>query len=144
MSKKPKVPVEIDFGVLDFYDRVEELLSYAGRYASGFKLRENLKDETTRHKVECAFERYYDGDMRKLDDSIHFRRCQCFGAIDKISRFCASYGIHQVKDKEILTDLLLDEYRRKGWRKLVKRHKYANQIVSLQVIELEYRASSQK
>ena len=52
---KPKEPLEIDFTVLHFYDKVRELLADAGRYAHSYKLRENLNDKATRFKVEHVF-----------------------------------------------------------------------------------------
>lgn len=138
-NKKPIEPIKIDFAVLHFYDKVEGLLSDAGRYAHSYKLRENLNDEATRFKVEHVFRRYYDNDPRKLADEIHFRRRQCFKAITEISQLCVRYGKREVRDKEIVTELLLDEGRRSGWRKLIKEHKNANDIVPLQQIENEYR-----
>ncbi len=120
------------------------LLADAGRYAHSFKLRENLNDEATRFKVEHVLQKYYDGDMRKLNDEVHYRRRQCFKAITEISRICADLGLHQVKDKEVLTELLLDEGRRDGWRKLIKKYKNANKVVSLQAIEIEYRKERDK
>ena len=59
-----------DFGILQYYDKVKELLSDAGRYAHSSKLRDNLNDSATRHKVEHVFLRYYDGNMKKLNQEI--------------------------------------------------------------------------
>ena len=44
-----------------------------------------------------------------------------------------------VKDKDALVDLLLDEGRREGWKKLVNKYQKENKIVTLQSIEREYR-----
>lgn len=128
-----------DFAVLQFYDKVRGLLSDAGRYAHSFKLRENLNDSATRFKVEHVFRRYYDGDNGKLNNEIHFRRRQCFRAIAEINRLCERNGIITVRDREALTDLLLDSFRREGWKKLIKKYQKRNCIISLQAIELEYR-----
>ncbi|MBR3254588.1 hypothetical protein IKF88_02550 [Candidatus Saccharibacteria bacterium] len=144
MPRRPIEPVEIDFTVLNFWDKVEGLLSDAGRYAHSYKLRENLNDEATRFKVEHVLLRYYDNDPRRLNDEIHFRRRQCFKAVTEISQLCACLGLRQIRDKEVLTELLLSESRRKGWRKLIKKYKNVNQLVSLQAIELEYRKNLQK
>ena len=121
MPEKPIEPVEIDFTVLNFWDKVEGLLSDAGRYAHSYKLRENLNDEATRFKVEHVFAKYYDNNPRKLNDEIHFRRRQCFRAIAEISQLCTGLGLHQIRNKEVVAELLLDKGRRKGWRKLIKK-----------------------
>ena len=136
-AKKEKV--EVDFKVLNFYDKVRGLLSDAGRYAHSFKLRENLDDEATYFKVAHVFSKYYDSDPRKLNDDIHFRRRQCFKTITEINRLCAQYGMKQVNDKEVLTDLLLDEDRRAAWKRIANKHQKKNEVMSLQAIELEYR-----
>ena len=136
---KPKEPLEIDFTVLHFYDKVRELLADAGRYAHSYKLRENLNDKATRFKVEHVFCKYYDGNTRKLYSEIHHRRCQCLAVISEISRMCEIMGIYPIEDKEALTELLLDERRRDGWQKLIKKHQKNNEVVSLQALELEYR-----
>ena len=141
---KPKQTTEVDFKVLAYYDKVRGLLHDAGRYAHSYKLRDNLDDEATRFKVEHVFVKYYDGDRRKLNDDIHFRRRQCFKDIVEISQLCARYGVHQIKDKEVLTDLLLSESRRAGWKKLINKYQKQNTIVSLQTIELEYRKTLNK
>lgn len=137
---KPREPLEVDFYVLDFYDKVRGLLSDAGRYAHSYKLRENLNDEATRSKVECVFREYYDGNMRKLNDDIHYRRRQCFKSITEVSQLCKKLGLHEVKDKEVVVELLLDADRRGVWKKIIKRVCLKqNRVVSLQAIELEYR-----
>ena len=137
---KPNVPCEIDFYVLEFYDKVRGLIADAGRYAHSYKLRENLNDEATRFKVEKVFFEYYDGNMRKLNDEIHYRRRQCFKAITDVSQLCKKLGLHEVKDKEVVAELLLDADRRSVWKKILKRvclkH---NKVISLQAIEMEYR-----
>ena len=140
---KPK-EVNVDFAVLQFYDKVRSLLSDAGRYAHSFKLKQNLNDSATRFKVEHVFIRYYDGNMRKLDDEIHFRRRQCLKAIAEINRLCQRRNIYPVKDKEALTDLLLDETRRSEWKKIIKRLQKENLIVPLYAVEQEYRRKSNK
>lgn len=138
---KPK-EVNIDFAVLQFYDKVRSLLSDAGRYAHSYKLRRNLNDPATRFKVEHVLRKYYDGDMRKLDDDIRFRRGQCFKSITEINQLCQRRDIYPVRDKEALTDLLLDEVRRSEWQKIIKKLQKENLIVPLQAIEQEYRRSN--
>lgn len=133
-----------DFGILQYYDKVRELLSDAGRYAHSFKLRENLNDSATRHKVEHVFSRYYDNNMKKLNKEIHFRRRQCLETMTEINRLCERMGKMPVRDKDALADLLLDEGRREGWKKLVNKYQKENQIVTLQSIELEYRKNLNK
>lgn len=137
MAKKSQAPVE--FAVLQYYDHVRGLISDAGRYAHAFKLRENLNDSATRFKVEHVLQRYYDGDMRKLNDEIHFRRRQCLKAMSEINRLLERSNMIQVRDKDALADLLLDEGRRAEWKKLINKYQKNNQIIPLQYIELEYR-----
>lgn len=133
-----------DFGILQFYDKVTELLLDAGRYAHSYKLRENLNDSATRFKVEHVFQKYYSGNMTKLKNDIHFRRRQCLATIAEINRLCDRMGIMPVRDKDALVDLLIDEGRREGWKKLVNKYQKENKIVTLQSIEKEYRKNLNK
>lgn len=143
MAKKSNVR-EIDFEVLEFWDAVRGLLSDAGRYAHSYKLRENVSDSATKFKVEHVFARYYDSDMRKLNDDIHFRRRQCSKAITWINELCNRLKMRDVSDRDALIDLLLDGDRRDGWKKLIKKYEKNNQVVSLQRVELEYRENLAK
>ncbi len=138
MKKKPEESL-LDFVVLQFYDEVRNLLSDAGRYAHSYRLYENINDSATRFKVEHVLQKYYNGNVRKLKDDIHFRRRQCSKSISEINRLCERIGIVRVRDKDALIDLLLDEGRRAGWRKLIDKYQRENLIVPLQKIEMDYR-----
>ena len=133
---------EIDFSVLQFYDAVWALLSDAGQYAQCVKLKDNLLDPDTRHKVVHVFERYYDGDMGRLNDQIYKRQKQCAKRIYEINRLCRREGLMEVKDVDALIDLLLNSDRREAWKKLIRKHEKANRIIALQTIELLYRKAN--
>lgn len=139
MSKSKKAPIIVSFETQEYWDLARDIVKKAGVYASAEKLRDNLEDEATAWKVNRVLTRYYEGDMKVLRDSIHFKRREVNEAIRKFNTAASANGKREVTKLDSLINLLLDETRRRKYENFCEKHRKKNEIVDLQQIEMEFR-----
>lgn len=125
----------------NLYDLALDLIKCVGKYAWAVGLRDNLEDDSTRHKVEPTLQSYFHGDIEKLNSSIGARKGRCYTAIKRFNFFCGKHGIILVSNKDRLIELLLDPHRRQAWNRYIKQHEKAGTTFSLQDLERKYQKS---
>ena len=125
---------------ISYWSVAKDIVDYVGKYLSADKLRVNLEDESTAWKVNGVYHRYYDGNSAKLCRAILDHKEGFKRSVRKFNRYCEAFGLTGVKDSDRLFELLQDEKRRKFYRRKIMAKLQKDEIVSLQVIEKEYRA----
>ena len=138
---KPKSK-EASWATTKFYEEVEKLLRASGKYVNAVNLECNLSDPQEAFKVRHVLNKYYEGDMNKLNSYIRRRRQELLDIIDEINQRCLTAGVMTVRKPQKLIELLKSSKRRNAWRKYMRRHLRQDEIVSLQDLEREYRNPS--
>ncbi len=136
---KPKELKPISYQTDELYDKILELIKYAGSYAAKVKLRENLSDPSTAWEVQGVLDRYYEGNMDVLCNKIDYYCTEVKRRIRELNILNRNHGIREIIKPDSLINLLLDETRRRKYRQFAEKHRKKDEIVDLRIIEAEFR-----
>ena len=135
----PKEAKDISENTRKYWAVAQAMIDTAGDYAAAIKLRANLLDEATAHKVRPVLTRHFGGSMRNLDDAIRCRQVKYYAKVEKFNIQARANGVYTVRKPDALLNLLLSEKKRRSYRDKIKRRLQKDQICSLQEFELKAR-----
>lgn len=132
---KEKKAIVISKSCKDYWHAVKAVIDAAGDYAAAIKLRANLLDDSTYHKVEGVLKGSFAGEMSKLEDSIWHREKNFYAKVEKLNILCRQNSVHVITKPQTLLNLLLDSKKRESYRGKMQRKLQKNLICPLQDFE---------
>lgn len=145
-GKKMAEKIIVSESTRRYWDAVFDLIDAAGKYAGAVKLRNNLEDRDTVCAVEHVLNdnRYYNGDIGKLDDTISKYERLFYAKVNKLNTICKERDLMTITRPDRLLGLLLSNRRRRSYRQRAKTKRKNNIICPLQVFEIAIREKEKK
>ncbi len=121
--------------VEEYWSAALLIVDAAGQYAAAVKLKNNIMDPSTRHKVEGVFDNYYHGRMSVLDDRIESARCLFDVRVKKFNLYCLQANETTITMPDRLLNILLNERRRESYKGKIRRRMQKGVVCRLQDFE---------